>query len=256
MGPVWCENIKMVQDELSLWPSSELNLIIALGSIGFFILLSSLFYEKWNEGTWTDVMWNKGTWTGAILISTSLFGFNILSMSTERTANIFTSDQKVELIGEVSDMEIELQDRTFQPGTSADYRETVHTSGPVSYEIIRRDLQMFLGSYKLPAPVPMLIGPAHSRFSPRPVDIVWFKVDDRLIKSDVMTVGFNPGNECDGRKCGLRTGDQIRISMNRESFIKGDPIIRNLDIHGKPYRKLEDRDYYSGTLRIERCDDK
>ena len=80
MGPVWCENIKMVQDELSLWPSTELNLIIALGSIGFFILLSSLFYEKWSEGTWTDVMRNKGTWTGAILISTSLFGFNILSM--------------------------------------------------------------------------------------------------------------------------------------------------------------------------------
>ena len=252
---MWCDNIKMVQDELSLWWSTELIISIAFGAIGFLILLISLLYEKWSEGTWTDVMWNEGTWTGVFMIFFCIFGIYILSPNAS-TVNVFMSDQKIELIGEVSDMEIDLQDRTFELGGGhSDYQKKVHTSGPVSYNTIRRDPQMFLGSYKLPAPVPMLIGPPHSRFSPRPVDIIWFKVDGRLIRSDVMTVGFNPGNECDGRKCGLRTGDQVRISLNKETLLKERPIIRKIDIYGKPNRKLEYRDYYSETLRIERCDD-
>ena len=252
---MWCENIKIVQDDLSLWPSREFNVFIILGSNGFLILITTLLYEKWNEGNWTDIMWNKGSWTGVIMIFFCLFGFERLSVRTERAANVFMSEQKIELIGDVSDLEIELNDRSHTFGASSHYTETATTSGPISYDAIRRDPQMFLGNYKLSARIPMVMGGNHSHFSPRPADGIWYKVDGRLIKSNVMTVGFNPGNECDGRKCGLRSGDQVRISLTKETLLKKRPIIRNIDNYGRPLRKLEYRDYYSETLRIERCDD-
>ena len=114
------------------------------------------------------------------------------------------------------------------------------TSGPIKFDEIKS--KNFFGTFETITPITAPLGSTHSRLSPSRFDTIWFKVKDQLVQSEVGDVGINLGNECDGRRCGLRVGDGVRVSVNKGSIKK------------RPHNsKLED--YYSKILRIERCDD-
>lgn len=226
MEAMWCENIKIIEDRLRFWPSTEANILIAVGVLGCIIFLIWLFFVKEDDGVWT----------GIIMIFISLFGLDGLYKAAERNADIFMSDQKVELIGEVSDLEIEAELTVGQ--------NVYDTTGPVRFDNISRDPKFFSRSYKTITPITTsTFRLTINRFSPNNYDTIWFKVGDQLIQSEVRVVGINLANECDGRNCGIRTGDQVRINLNTD---------QTLNRHHNS--KLVE-EYYPKILRIERCDD-
>jgi len=225
MAPVWCENIKIVQDELTFLPSAAFNAHVVVGSLGCLILFISLFYMK------SD----KGIWFGFFMIVLSVFGFGRLSTNTKGATDIFMSDQKVEFIGEVSDLEVEIE---FNRNNGVSPYSG--TSGPIRFDEIKS--KNFFGTFETITPITARHGFTINRLSPSRFDTVWFKVRGQLFQSEVGDVGINLGNECDGRRCGLRADDRVRVSVNRDSIKK------------RPHNsKFED--YYSTILRIERCDD-
>lgn len=225
MDHLWCENIKIVQDGLTPWSSTDFIFLIALGSFGCLILLISVFYTKWD----------KGVWTGFIIIFLCTFATGRKNVKTESRADILMSDQTLDFIGEVTSMEVEIE---FNRNNGVSPYSG--TSGPIKFDAIQS--KKYFGSFETKMQINTPRGHTLSRFSPSRFDAIWFKVGDQLVKSEVGDVGINLDNECDGRNCGLRVGDRVRVSANTTRIDKR--------AHNS---KLED--YYTEILRIERCDD-
>lgn len=172
MEAPWCKNIVIVQDSLAFWPSDGFLALFIFGLSGLVIC-----YRWWRH--WEA---DYSLWVGVLIIIASIFYFQEINIERQKAVQVYQSDSRIDLIGEVSERQIS-----------------------------------FLGygvQYDVDAPWGIMNNPLYSR------DKIWFKVGSQRVSSDVHRFSFKPGNKCNWWRCDLEHGDTVLVSVDTGRFGK------------------------------------
>lgn len=162
---------------MALWPSDGMTALLIFGLSGILMIYAS--WRFWEA--------QYGFWLGAFMVFASVYFFLEVNKERQEAIRVFQSDSKVELIGEVSEIQIKL----------------LNSSDTGS-------MRSNAGFHDVDSPWRHNVWPTKARSRIR------FNVGQEPVYTSVNRLSFQSGNKCNFWSCGLEAGDRVRVSTSEE----------------------------------------